>query len=146
MFVEGLLPAARKQLVTIADDALLIDAAKLFRLGTDLVVVCSSEGRLAGIITKSDIVDQISRCQGASCKVVASKIMTCDVLFCHPGDLLEDVSMRMRERNLKNLPVVDENTRPIGILTARGILGVLLHDVEYEEALLMDYVKGIGYR
>lgn len=55
MFVEGVLPAARERLVTIADDAPLIDAAKLLRSGTDLVVVCSSEGLLAGVITKTTL-------------------------------------------------------------------------------------------
>ena len=33
-----------------------------------------------------------------------------------------------------------------GVLPARAILRVLLHGVEYEEALLMDYVQGVGYR
>jgi CBS domain-containing protein len=146
MFVEGILPAAREQLVTIAASAPLIEAAKLLRSGTDLVVVCSSEGLLAGVITKTDIVGQISQCQGASCMVAASVIMARDVVLCHPGDLLQDVSVRMKERSLKNIPVVDEHSRPIGVLTARAILAVLLHDVEYEEALLMDYVKGVGYR
>lgn len=146
MFVEGLLSTAQGQLVTIADDAPLIEAAKLLRSGTDLVVVCSSEGILAGVITKTDIVEQISRCQGASCIVAASVIMARDVVLCHPGDLLQDVSAWMKERSLKNIPIVDDHLRPIGVLTARAILAVLLHDVEYEEALLMDYVKGVGYR
>ena len=146
MFVEGILPAARDRLVTIADEAPLIDAAKLLRPGTDLVVVCSSEGLLLGVITKTDIVDQISQCQGASCMVAASVIMARDVVLCHPDELLQDVSTRMKERSVKNIPVVDESSRPIGVLSARAVLRVLLHDVEYEEALLMDYVKGVGYR
>ena len=42
MLVERMLPAARKRLVTIRDDAPLIDAATLLRdLDSDLVVVCS---------------------------------------------------------------------------------------------------------
>lgn len=146
MFVEAVLPAARERLILISDGAPLIEAARLLRPGTDLVVVCSSEGFLAGVITKTDIVAQISQCQGASCTVAASVVMTRDVVLCHPGDLLQDVSARMKERSLKNIPVVDEHSRPIGVLTARAILRVLLHHVEYEEALLMDYVKGVGYR
>lgn len=146
MFVEGVLPSAREKLVTIADDAPLIEAAKLLRSGTDLVVVCTPAGLLAGVITKTDIVEQISQCQGAGCVTAASLVMTRDVVLCRPGDMLQDVSARMKARGLKNIPVVDEASRPLGVLTARGILRVLLHDVEYEEALLTDYVKGVGYR
>ncbi|HEY5380394.1 MAG TPA: CBS domain-containing protein [Pseudolabrys sp.] len=52
----------------------------------------------------------------------------------------------MKERGLKNVPVVDEDSRPIGLLHARDILQVLLNESEDEETLLRDYVMGIGYR
>ena len=59
MFVEQLLSQARERLVTIADDAPLIDAAKLLQAGTDLVIVCDVAGHLAGVITKTDVVAQV---------------------------------------------------------------------------------------
>lgn len=146
MFVEGLLEQARGRLVTIADDASLIEAAKLLKSGTDLVIVCSPKGFLIGVITKTDVVNQIGQCQGASCMTVASLVMTRDVVLCRSGDMLQDVSARMKARGLKNIPVVDEESRPLGVLSAQAILRVLLSDAEYEEAQLVDYVKGIGYR
>lgn len=88
MFVETL---AAGRLVTLADDAPLVQAATLLRSGTDLVVVCGSAGRVAGIITKTDIVSQMSRCGGARCMTAASSAMTADVVLCRPGDLLHDV-------------------------------------------------------
>src|SRR6185437_15439168 len=114
MLVERLLTPARARLVTIADDAPMIEAAKLLRAGTDLVVVCGSAGLLVGVITKTDVVGQISRCQGASCTTAASLVMTRDVLLCRTGDWLRDVWARMKERSLKNIPVVDQDSRPLG--------------------------------
>jgi CBS domain-containing protein len=146
MFVERMLPAARKRLVTIGDDAPLIDAAKL--LGDrhiDLVVVCSSDELLAGVITKTDVVRQISHCQGSGCTTAASTVMTRTVILCHSNDLLHDVWSIMKERGLKNIPVVGQDSRPIGVLNARDALEVLLEEVEYEEVLLREYVMGIGY-
>ena len=68
MFVDKLLPIALQKLVTITDSAQLIEAAKLLRdAGTDIVAVCTSSGVLAGVITKTDVVGQISRFQGQSC-------------------------------------------------------------------------------
>ncbi|WP_271606020.1 CBS domain-containing protein [Bradyrhizobium sp. CCBAU 11434] len=55
MLVGKLIATARSRLVTIIDDAPLIEAAKLLRAGTDLVVVCGPEGLLAGVITKTDV-------------------------------------------------------------------------------------------
>ena len=92
MFVERLLPAAREKLVTIADGAPLTEAAKFLHTGTDLVIVCSSAGLVDGVITKTDVVGQMSRCQGASCIMAASLVMTRDVVVCRPGDLLQERS------------------------------------------------------
>lgn len=146
MFVEGVLQAARERLVTIADDAALIEAARLLTSGTDLVIVCDSEGLLQGVVTKTDIVRQVSISLDATCLGAVSAVMTRDVVMCRKADALQDVSRLMKGRHLKNIPVVDGDNRPLGILTARAILRVLLSDAEYEEAQLVGYVKGIGYR
>jgi CBS domain-containing protein len=146
MFVEAILEPARKGLVTINDSAKLIEAARLLTSGTDLVVVCDGGGALQGVVTKTDVVKQISVCQGATCMCPVSTVMTRDVALCRAADRLQDVTRIMKERQLKIMPVVDEHHRPIGVLTARAVLRALLNDAEYEEALLIDYVKGIGYR
>jgi CBS domain-containing protein len=80
MFIDGMLPKARERLVSIADDAPLIQAAKRLQAGTDLVKVCDSAGLLVGVITKADIVARISHCQGASCITPAASVMTRDVV------------------------------------------------------------------
>lgn len=146
MFVEGMLEAAREKLVTIPDDATLIDAARLLSSGTDLVIVCDGEGVLQGVVTKTDVARQIGVCQGSTCMCPASTVMTRDVALCRSADALQDVARLMKERHLKNIPVVDGNNRPLGVLTARAVLRILLGDAEYEEAQLVDYVKGVGYR
>ncbi len=145
MYVERLLPAAREKLVTISDDAPLTEAAKVLHKGTDLVIVCTSAGLVVGVITKTDVVGQLSRCQGASCTKAASLAMTRDVVVCRPGELLQDVWKRMKARKLKNIPVVDQESRPLGVLNARDILQVLLEESQHEESLLRDYVMGVGY-
>ena len=145
MYVERLLPVAREKLVTITDDAPLMEAANFLHKGTDLVIVIGSAGLVAGVITKTDVVGQMSRCQGASCTMAASLAMTRDVAVCRPGELLQDVWKRMKERKLKNIPVVDQDSRPIGVLHARDILQVLLNEAQDEESMLRDYVMGIGY-
>ena len=146
MFVERMLPTARNRLVTIRDDAPLIEAATLLRdLDSDLVVVCNSDELLAGVITKTDIVRQISHCDGAGCMTAASAVMTRTVILCRPERPLHDIWSVMKERRLKNIPIVDEDVRPLGVLNARDALEALLEEVEYEEVLLREYVMCVGY-
>jgi CBS domain-containing protein len=146
MLVKDVSEAARARPLTVAVDARLIEAAKLLTLGTDIVLALDGEGLVQGVVTKTDVVRQISSCQGAACHAPVSSVMTRDVVLCQEADRLQDVSERMKARHLKNIPVVDGEGRPVAVLTARAVLRLLLGAVEHEEAQLVDYVKGIGYR
>jgi len=144
--VERILPAGRKRLITLGNEASLMDAAKLLREpGADLVVVCNADERMAGVISKTDIVRQISQGRESEPATAASTVMTRTVVFCRPGDLLHDVLATMKERRVKNVPVLDQDSRPIGLLNARDVLEALLEEVEHEETLLRDYVMSIGH-
>jgi hypothetical protein len=44
-----------------------------------------------------------------------------------------------------NVPIVDPEYRPIGVLNARDVLEALLEEAEHEEMLLRDYVMSIGH-
>ena len=147
MLVEGLVANARNRLVTIGDDARLIEAAKLLAgAGTDMVVVCGPDGSLAGVVTKTDVVRQISHCQGSGCTIAASDLTTRDVVVCRPDDWLHKVWSSMKERGFKNVPITDQASRPIGVLNGRDALEGLLRDVEDEGSLLRDYVMNVGYQ
>lgn len=146
MFAEDMPMAARAQLVLVADDARLIDAARLLTCGTDIVVVRNRDGVLQGVVTKTDVVRQMSTCTGAACHCPVSTVMTRDILFCHGRDLLQDVADKMTARDLKYIPLVDDARRPVGMLSARAVLRVLLGDAEHAEAQMVGYVAGTGYR
>ena len=144
--IETMVPMARKRLVTIAGSAQLSSAARLLRdAGTDIVVVCGSDGLLTGVITKTDVISQISHRQGSSCRTAVSSVMTRDIVVCRPGDWLHEVWSKMKERRLKNVPITDQDSRPVGVLNARDARQALLQEVENEESLLRDYVMGVGY-
>lgn len=145
--VEKIVPVARERLVTVRDDAPLTEAAK-FLDGNhiNLVVVCDEHGAMVGVITRTDVVRQMSVCLGCGCTAPAAAVMTRDVIYCRPGDLLHDVWSIMKERKLLHVPIVGDDLRPLGVINARDALLVLLEGSEYEEGFLRDYVMGIGYR
>jgi CBS domain-containing protein len=147
MHVEKIMPAARARLVTIPEDAALLEAAKRLRgPETSLVVVCNAQGAMCGVISKSDIVNRISQCSGASCTMPVAAAMTREIVRCRPGDTLRDVWGRMTTHGLKHLPVADEHEHPLGVLGARQLMRVLVEEAEQEEELLRDYVMCMGYR
>lgn len=145
MFVRDIIDLARQHLVTEIETTKLIEVAGLLTSGSGIVLVTDAEGVLQGVVTKTDIVRQISVCEGATCLCPVANAMTRDVAVCNSEDALKDVSRVMKERHLKSIPVVDKNNTAIGVLTASAVLRTLLGDVEFEEAQLINYVKGVGY-
>lgn len=144
--VESVLPAARARLAVIGTGDRLIEAATLLaNPECDLLVVNDEHGRIVGVVTKTDIVARISQCAGSSCTIAVMQVMSQDAITCHPDDWLEDVWRIFNERRLKNIPVVNRDGTPHGILNVRDALNALLVDVQYEEKLLRDYVMGVGY-
>lgn len=147
MSIRAILPTARRRLLTINDAAPVIDVAQLLSgMHTSLVIVCDLDGLMSGVVTKADVVRQISTCTGCSCTTMVADIMTREVIACHPDDKLIDVWAIMRDNALRQIPVSDHESRPLGLLYASDALEVLLKEVEYEEVLLREYVMGIGYR
>jgi CBS domain-containing protein len=69
-----------------------------------------------------------------------------DVTYCRTHEILLDVWLAMRERELQRVPILDEARRPLGIIYAREALQALLSEVENEDELLRDYISGVGYR
>jgi CBS domain-containing protein len=145
--VSSVAAVARSRLATIGVDALLVDVARLLA-GTQigLVVVCNSDGAMAGVITKTDIVQHIGLCGEHACSIPAAQVMNRDVAYCLPTDYLPDVLSMMHTRGLVHIPVVDESCRPVGVVYARDALRALMAQEKYEASLLRDYVMGVGYR
>jgi len=123
-----------------------MDAAKLLREpDADLVVVCNADERMVGVISKTDVVRQISQWRESEYATAASTVMTRTVVSFRPDDSLHDVWTTMKHRRLKNVPILDQDSRPIGVVNARDVLEALLEEVEHEEMLLRDYVMSIGH-
>jgi CBS domain-containing protein len=147
MLAERMLPRARERLVTISGAAPVKDAAALMsRPHTDAVIVCSGDGGMVGVLTKTDIVGQITRCVGGGCTARVDAIMTRDVVSCRPDEPLQGIWSVMKARGLQRIPVLDGDRKPIGIIYARDALQCLLGEVENDEALLRDYVMNVGYQ
>lgn len=147
MKVETLLPTVRQRLVAISENARLTEAAaQLGAARGGFLVVCDDRGVMVGVISKTDIVSRISQCQGCSCTEMVENVMARDVVHCNANETLQRAWYHMKEHGFRQIPIVDHEHRPLGVLSAYDALQALLGEVEYEETLLRDYVMGLGYR
>ncbi len=146
MFINQLLDDARKRLITIGIEALLVEAARaMSERHAELVVVCTPDGSAVGVITKEDVVRRITHCEGSACRTASAAAMTRQVVSCRPDDRVSDVWSRMKQHGLRHLPVIDDESRPLGVINARDVLQALLASAGNETELLRDYVASAGY-
>lgn len=147
MRIDSMLPAIRRRLIVIGDDRQLTEAAAL--LSDDarhMAVVCDVDGRMVGVVTRTDIVRQIQSCKGCACTTLCADVMTKAIVSCTPDQVLQDIWATMKQNRLSCVPVIDAERRPLGLLFASDALETLLSEAEYEEELLKDYVMCVGYR
>jgi len=146
MLVKEVLPIAHDRLQWIKQESTLLQAARLLDAGHDMLVVCDYTGRLAGVITKTDVVRQTGHCCGSSCTAQVTQAMTREVITAQPDNQLQDIWEVMNARGYKNIPILDLERIPVGVLNARDVFQTLIQETQYENKLLFDYVMNVGYR
>lgn len=147
MFVEQMLDSARQRLVVVDAGATIKQAADLMsKPHVALIVVRGPDGCMVGVVTKTDLVAQMGRCDAGPRAARVDTIMTREVLSCRPNELLHDVWVAIKGRGLLRIPILDLDGVPIGILYARDALPNLLAEAEDEAKMLRDYVMNVGYQ
>jgi predicted transcriptional regulator len=147
MRVESILSIAQQRMMTVKVGASLVEASnRLLDTHRALLVVCSGDGVMVGVITKTDIVRQVALSHGVVENIQISMVMTKTVTSCRSEDNLYDVLTLMKSRGFVHIPVVDENCRPLGVVNARDALQALLRELQDEDLILRAYVMGVGYQ
>ncbi len=89
------------------------------RIGS--VMVVDDDGRLAGLLTERDIL--YAATQGMLCRESrVEELMTVNVVTAKPEDDVSNAIERMRQTNVRHLPVVDDDGKPVGMLSVRDIM------------------------
>jgi arabinose-5-phosphate isomerase len=121
-------------------------AALLAGTQISVVVVCDAAGAAVGVITETILVRCLGLRQADFFTTRAGDVMSPEFTACAPEDLLSDVLAMMHTRGLIHMLLLGADKQPLGVLNARDGLRVLLAAGNHEEALLRNYVMGVGYQ
>ena len=147
LLVSGIEAVARSRLLTVAATSLLVEVAALLSSAQiSVVVVCDAAGAALGTITETVLIRRLGLGHADFFTTAAGEVMTRGLAACAPEDSLSAVLAAMHERGLIHMLVVDSGNRLLGVLNARDGLRALLAAGNHAEALLRNYVMGIGYQ
>jgi CBS domain-containing protein len=109
--------------VVIPEETLSTAAQLMAECDLDALPV-SDNNRLIGTITGRDIAMRVVQ-EGCDPKEVrVGQAMTGDVLYCFAGESIADVAQKMAEWWVPRLPVVNQDRRPVGIVSLGELIAL----------------------
>ena len=112
------------RLLLVEPQTTVAEVARLMRVDDCDAVAVISKGRLVGIVTEKDLVQAIA--DGVDPKQTkAEVIMSADPATVGADEEVGVVAVKMTRLGIRHLPVVNEAGEPVGLLSARDLLGVL---------------------
>lgn len=103
------------------EESLRSAAEQMWQQDIGVLPVVDGDGRLVGVVTDRDIC-MTAYLRGQSldqCRIDSA--MTRDVASCHCETTLEDAQELMRRLQIRRLPVVDDQGRPVGMLSLNDL-------------------------
>ncbi len=92
-------------------------ASRMFLHERGALIVTDERGRLAGLLTERDIV-RATFSQGYALHAMrVEDSMSRTVVTCAPTDTVEEVVARMKELQIRRVPVIDDARYPVGMVS-----------------------------
>lgn len=100
------------------------DAARMMGdLDSSALPVGWPGGAVVGILTERDILLRVVAQGRAPADTRVAEVMSSEVTCCRRDDSAEEVAAAMAERQIRRMPVVDDQGRLVGLVTLRDIMG-----------------------
>lgn len=131
------------ELVCVTPDTLLNEAARLMQeknVGLLPVVDADGSSKLVGLITDRDITVRHVAAGHTSKDCKVREAMSTNATTCPPDADVEDVMMMMGKEQVRRIPVVDERSNLVGIISQADI-AIRLDDAKRTEHTLEQISK-----
>ena len=121
----------RKKILIAPPETSVSEAAKLMAKRRVSAVMVVEDGRLVGIFTERDAVYRVIAKERDAHTTRLAEVMTPDPKTVAPDESFGYAMLMMYEHGFRHAPVI-ENSRPVGIVSARNALDPELEEFESE--------------
>ena len=111
-------------LLSVEPETTIAEVARQMRKDDSDSVAVMVAGRLVGIITERDLVRAIADGVDPQ-QAKASLVMTADPATVADDEDVAVVAVKMMRLGIRHLPVVNKAGKPVGLVSARNLVGIL---------------------
>jgi len=143
MKVKTLLESKGENIVSIDRNSSVEDAIRTMSNKKISAIMVTEPGKTIGIFTERDVIRSYIASGAKSFKdIKVSEYMVSNLIIAVPDDELNNIAAIMVEKNIRHLPVFDNN-RVIGMLSIRDIIQAQVSKLTSEIHYLKDYITNI---
>jgi arabinose-5-phosphate isomerase len=126
MRVEAAMRSGTEVRLASADDTVRAVFARTRSAGrrTGAVMLTDADGRLCGLFTDSDLARLFERRDDAALDRPIREVMTPQPITVSVGARVAEALEVLRRRKISELPVIDANGRPVGLLDITDLIGL----------------------
>ena len=140
MKVENLIQS-RTEVYSVSEDATVYDVARYLReRQVRSVGVLDRHGKLAGVVSQSDISDKVAAENKCPAWIRVSEVMTTTLVSVPPGTQLDECVRLMEKHGIYHLLVVEENGTYHGMISAQDLLRVIASDEKARADMLESFL------
>lgn len=121
--------ASRREIFFVGEEVTVHDAARYLRdKHVRAAGVCDAGGKLIGVVSQSDICDQVAAENKCPAWMHVSEIMTRDLITVAPETHIEDCLRLMDQNGIYHLLVVDKEKGFRGMISVTDLLQLFASD------------------
>ena len=140
MKVEDLI-RSRSEVYSIAEAMTVHDAARYLReRQVRSVGVLTPGGKLAGVLSQSDISDKVAAENKCPAWMRVTEVMTANPIKVPPNTHLDECLRLMEKHGIYHLPVVDEQETYHGMISVQDLLRVIAFDEKARADMLESFL------
>ena len=140
MLVEDLI-RTRTEVYSISENMTVYDAARYLReRQVRSVGVVNPGGKLAGVVSQSDISDKVAAENKCPAWMHVSEVMTTHLVTVPPATHLDECVVLMEKHGIYHLPVVDEKEHYRGMISVQDLLRVIASNEKARADMLESFI------
>ena len=140
MKIAELLRGRTSDIVKIGPEQSIAEAAAALtenKIGALLVE--GQDGEIVGILSERDIISGMAPHGADLHDVAVEELMTSKVIHCSPEDTVHETMAMMTDRNIRHLPVFD-NDELVGFISIRDLVKCRIMEVQSEAEAMRAYI------
>ncbi len=127
--------------LTVPVNATVLEAARAMETQETSYVFVQSEGKIAGIVTETDIARRVVAKGTPPTQTKIGSVMTTQMIVISPEAKIEEAPNVMIKNRVRRLPVVDAREGLVGIIAVADIARALAEKAGYTSSLITAMLK-----